>query len=293
MNMNSRNIILMCVALVVAGLTAYLARGWLANNSQKAPQAVAAAAPSTVEVLVAQSNIPTGSLIKQEQLRWQPWPEQGSLDNYVVKGQRSMDAYVGAVARQVIGAGEPINDMRVVKPGEQGFMAAVLTPGMRAITVPINDTSGIAGFVFPGDRVDLVLSHAVPMDSKTRMVSETVLTNVRILAIDQAMNDPVEGKAKVGRTATLEVTPKQVEKINVARQLGGLSLSLRPLQQNLAQSGDGQPLEVSKPETGTTHTWDSEVSRLLPPPHQNSDVQTVQVSRGDKTASQNFRRASK
>lgn len=290
MNVNSRSIILICAALVVAGLTAYLARGWLTDNTTKAPQ-VAAPAPSNVQVLVAQTNIPIGVILKQEHLRWQPWPEEGNLDNYIVKSQRSMDAYIGAVVRQSIVAGEPITDARVVKQGEQGFLAAALTPGMRAITVPISDTSGIAGFVFPGDRVDLVLSHSVAVESKTRMASETVLTNVRVLAIDQNSNDQANVPA-VGRTATLEVTPKQVEKINVARQLGGLSLSLRPLQQE-DQAGDGQSLEVSKPETGTTHTWDSEVSRLLPPPNPKSDIQTVNISRGDKTASYNFRRTSK
>ena len=288
MNINSRSIILMCIALVVAGLTAYVARGWLAGNTRQAPQVNAAPPPAAFEILVAKVNIPTGAMIKQDQLRWQPWPDQG--DGYIQKSQRSLDAYVGAVARQNIVAGEPITDARVVKPGEQGFMAAVLTPGMRAITVPISDTSGIAGFVFPGDRVDLVLSHSVPVANKSRMASETVLTDVRVLGIDQAMNQPEQ--AHVGKTATLEVTPKQVEKINVARQLGGLSLSLRPLQQD-QPVGDGESLQASVPQTGTTHTWDNEVSRLLPPPDPVSDVQTVQISRGGKTASYNFRRTGK
>jgi pilus assembly protein CpaB len=295
MNFNIRSVIMIVVALGVAGFTAFLARGWLSSNAPRAPQihAAAPAAPAT-EVLVAKMNIPTGTIIKQDQLAWQAWPGKPS-DAYVVKGQRSMDAYVGAVARQSMAAGEPVSDVRVVKPGEQGFMAAVLTPGMRAMTVSINATSAVAGFVFPGDRVDLLLSHRVKTGSGRRVVSETVLTNVRVLAIDQKTNDMNKGPAALGKTATLEVTPKQVEKINVARQLGGLSLSLRPLantDQNLVADGAGL-VEDPKPRTGTTHTWDSEVSRLLPAPNPSGDTQTVKLSRGDKTASFNFRRTGK
>lgn len=291
MNLNIRSVIMVVVALGMAGFTAFLARGWLSSNAPKAPQvhAVAPAAPAT-EVLVAKIDIPTGAIIQQDQLAWQAWPGKPAA-SYVVKSQRSMDAYVGAVARSNLAAGEPITDIRVVKQGEQGFMAAVLTPGMRAMTVPINATSAVAGFIFPGDRVDLVLTHKVGR----RPVSETVLTDVRILAIDQKTNDLNKGAPAPGRTATIEVTPKQVEKINVARQLGGLSLSLRPLQNtNQGLVADGASVvQDPKPRNGTTHTWDSEVSRLLPPPNPTSNTQTVKLSRGDKTASYNFRRTSK
>jgi len=294
MNVNIRSVIMICVALGVAGLTAYVARGWLAQNTPKAPVIHAAAPAPKIEVLVAKTNIPTGAIIKHDQLRWQAWPDASIADSYVVKGKRSLDAYVGTVARQGIAAGEPITDTRLVKPGEQGFMAAVLAPGMRAVTVPVNATSGIAGFVFPGDRVDLILSHRVKTGGGVRTASETVLTDVRVLAIDQMTNDQ-NNKPTVGRTATLEVTPKQVEKISVARQLGGLSLSLRPLQKSgQEQVADGMSvLKDVPPKSGTTHTWDSEVSRLLPPPNPRSDTQTVTLSRGDKTASYNFRRYSK
>ena len=295
MNLNIRSVILVVVALGVAGFTAFLARGWLSSNAPKAPQihAAAPAAPST-EVLVAKINIPTGAIIQQDQLAWQAWPGKPA-ESYVVKSQRSMDAYVGSVARSNLAAGEPITDIRVVKPGEQGFMAAVLTPGMRAITVSINATSAVAGFIFPGDRVDLLLTHKVKTGSGRRSVSETLLTNVRILAIDQKTNDLAKGAPAPGHTATIEVTPKDVEKINVARQLGGLSLSLRPLQ-NTDQSmvADGAAVvQDPKPRIGTTHTWDSEVSRLLPAPNPSGDTQTVKLSRGDKTASYNFRRTGK
>ncbi|QCI80430.1 Flp pilus assembly protein CpaB [Hankyongella ginsenosidimutans] len=117
----------------------------------------------------------------------------------------------------------------LVGPGERGFLAAALQPGMRAITISISDTSGVAGFVFPGDRVDLVLTHQVDQGDRGQIrVSETVLQNVRVLAIDQDVNDR-EDQPKVGRTVTLEVTPKLVEKIAVMQLIGSVSLSLRSL----------------------------------------------------------------
>ena len=296
MNFNIRSVVLICVALGVAGFTAFLARGWLTTGTQTNTPTVHAAAPAQTEVLVAKMDIPTGVLIKQDQLRWQVWPDQNLSETYIRKGQRSLDAYIGTVARTAIAAGEPITDARLVKPGEQGFLAAVLAPGMRAVTVGISATSGIAGFIFPGDHVDLVLSHSVKVDGANRRASETVLTDVRVLAIDQSLNSPKENAAHVGKTATLEVTPKQVEQINVARQIGGLSLSLRPLRKNDQEQevADGfQPFAVTIPETGKTHTWDSEVSRLLPPPHPKSDVQTVNLSRGGKNSSYQFRRQEK
>jgi pilus assembly protein CpaB len=294
MNINIRSIILISVALGVAGFTAFLARGWLTSEAPHKGQQAHVAPPAQVEVLVAKVNIPTGVLIKQDHLRWQAWPDQNLSQSYIKKGERSLEAYIGTVARQPISAGEPITDARLVKPGEQGFLAAVLTPGMRAITVPISATSGVSGFVFPGDRVDLVLSHRVKVDKSSHQASETVLTDVRVLAINQDMNSPKEG-AMVGKNATLEVTPKQVEKINVARQIGALSLSLRPLRKtDQQQVADGvEPFALTIPETGKTHTWDSEVSRLLPPPHPKSDVQTVKLSRGDKNSSYQFRRQEK
>ena len=291
MNLNVRSVILVVVALGVAGFTAFLARGWLSHNTPTAPQIHAAAPAPSTQVLVAKVDIPIGTLIKQEQLTWQAWPGTPA-QTYVIKGQRSLDAYAGSVARQGIAAGEPVTDTRVVKPGEQGFLAAVLSPGMRAMTVSISATSGIAGFVFPGDRVDLLLSHRVKTGAGQRIASETVLTNVRILAIDQKTNDMAKAAPALGKTATIEVTPKQAEKVNVALRLGGLSLSLRPLQQtDQPMIGDGVAMvEDPKPVSGTSHTWDSEVSRLLPAPDANADTQTVKLSRGSKTASYNFRR---
>src|SRR6266852_865422 len=153
--------------------------------------------------------------------------------------------------------GEPISDGRVVRPGDRGFMAAVLTPGNRAVTVPVTPSSGLAGFVFPGDRVDVILTMTIQPDKegekveKERRASETVLTGIRVLATDQRADDQ-KREVTVAKTATLEVTPKQAEVIAVVSEMGKISLSLRSLAQ------DGEQVTVAN-----THTWDNDAARLL------------------------------
>jgi pilus assembly protein CpaB len=184
--------------------------------------------------------------------------------------QRHPRSLIGTVVRLPIAAGQPITSSRIVRPGEQGFLAAALKPGMRAISVAISDTSGIAGLVFPGDRVDLLLTHdieAVGGGTSKRHVSETVLENIRILAIDQSLNHQVDekgtGPAMVAKTATIEVSPKQAEMVAVAGTLGLLSLSLR----SLASPDGGTTVtdirDIPDPERGTTFTLDTDVSRVL------------------------------
>jgi pilus assembly protein CpaB len=148
----------------------------------------------------------------------------------------------------------------LMRPGDRGFLAAVLGPGMRAISVPVTATSGVAGLVFPGDRVDLILSHQVKDEldpaGPPKTTSETVLTDIRVLAIDQTVTDQ-DNKPVLAKTVTFEVTPKQVEVIGVASSLGSLSLSLR----SLARGGD-EPTRV--PRRGpVSHTWDTEVSAAI------------------------------
>jgi pilus assembly protein CpaB len=169
---------------------------------------------------------------------------------------------VGAVVRSRITAGQPITFDQVVRPGERGFMAAVLTPGNRAVTVNVNASTGIAGFIFPGDRVDLILTMTIqPLDGGAgRHVSETILRNVRVVGMDQSFTDGrKDDKAdlSVPHTATLDVTPKQAESVSVASDLGVLSLSLRSLGGNDVDPG---PASITK-------TWDTEVTQLAVPRH--------------------------
>jgi len=286
-----RAIVLALVALALAGATVFLARGWL--DAERA--AIAARAPveeaerPAIRVLVAKTDLVVGQFLKPEHLRWQAWPDETVAPSYAIEGERRLEEFVGAVVRKGIATGEPVTDRRVVKPGERGFLAAVLEPGMRAVSVPVNATTGIAGFVFPGDRVDVILTHGIKTEdadgkSIVRRASETVLSNVRVLAVDQRTDDD-STEAAVAKTATLEVTAKQAEIVSVVGELGKLSLALR----SLARETPAPPVEGTRPgkrsvklASRSTYTWDSEVSRLLDPPTTASTTRTVDVVRGDK-----------
>ena len=258
--------------------------------------------PAKVQVLVAGENMPAGTLVKADHMRWQAWPDEKVPDSYIVKGKLDEDVLVGAVVRMGIAEGEPISRTRVVHPGEKGFLAALLNPGMRTITVPVNATTGISGFVFPGDRVDLILTHQIEHQddgNRTRQASETVLSNVRILAIDQSTDDQGEEPIQ-GKTATLELTPKQAEMVTLITDLGRLSLSLRSLQQEgealirvAAKSENTSPVDLlAQPKAirERAFTWDSEVSNLLKPPAGPESIRTVQVVRGSESSELEFAR---
>ncbi|MFO1190295.1 MAG: Flp pilus assembly protein CpaB [Alphaproteobacteria bacterium] len=264
--MRPRVLIVALLAVATAGGAALIARNWL--DSQRAalasaqPRQGVAAAPVQKQVLVARQTIQLGRFLKAEDLRWQSWPTDGIVDRHIVKDQRPMEDVIGSVARSRIVAGEPITDERVVKPGERGFLAAVLAPGTRAISVGVNATSGIAGFIFPDDRVDVMVAVEMEIGNGDqrikRFATETVLHDIRVLAIDQASDDR-NGKPVLGKTATLEVTPKQAEIIAVAAEYGKVVLALRGLAQQDAQSEGGQATLVER----RSHTWDLDVSDVL------------------------------
>jgi pilus assembly protein CpaB len=229
-----RTIILIFAALLTAGGTIYFAQSWLSRErAQIEAMKKKPVKEEGEQILVAKKNLPTGVFLKPEDVDWRPWPKEGLAPSYYLKGKVEKTALIGAIVRRGITAGEPISDGKIAKPGDQGFLAAVLDPGMRAITVSINQTSGIAGFVFPGDRVDLLLTAEIPDtdgSGQKRFAAETVLTKIRVLAMDQRVND-IENTPKVSKTITVEVTPKQAEMIAVAGHLGNLSLTLRSLAQ--------------------------------------------------------------
>lgn len=282
--MNSRTLLLVIAAVGTAGVTAFTAQGWLeGQRSQQIVKAVPAKLEAATQILVAKASLGAGSFVKSSDLRWQPWPEGSLATNYTLKGKRKIAEFTGSVVRSGISAGQPITSEQIVKPGERGFLAAVLNPGMRAVSVPVTAASAIAGLVFPGDRVDLILSHRFENSApstkarKMRHASETVLINVRVLAIDQSTDDQ-QGKVKkkAPKTVTLEVGPKQAEIVAVALNLGSLSLSLRSL--GLV---DGAESHTDKTTRGHTTTRDVDVSRLLGTG--TSNFRTVQILRADKT----------
>ncbi len=270
-----RSIVLILTAIVLSVGTALFARGWIhaERAAMTAQSGVTVPAASAMAILVVRDDLPAGSFVKPNQLRWQAWPEESLSPAYIVKGKGKREDFVNSVVRSGIAAGEPITEGRIVRPGERGFLAAVLSPGKRAVTVSINATSGIAGFIFPGDRVDLILTHGIRMssgeDARMKRVSETVLRNIRILAVDQKTDDQ-NGEVEIAQTATLEVTTKQAEMIAMLTEMGKLSLSLRSLAENpvsLARSGKKR----------RSYTWDSEVSPLIA-----SETRPLMVTRGSK-----------
>lgn len=266
MNVNMRSVVLIGIALVVAGITAFLARS-LVNTSKPAlpgDQIVTVEVPeSKMKILVAASNMSVGHFIKAEDMTWQSWPDEQVHDSYIQQGgEDTPDSFAGAVVNASLAAGEPILRTRLIKPGNRGFMAAVLPAGKRAISIRINATSGNAGFIFPGDRVDILLTHDVPVNNSaggkasTASVSETVMDNVRILAINQRTDNPTHTPS-IGQTATLEVTKKEAEKISLIKRMGELTLILR----SLGKPEDTPSLLASKDKR--TITWDSEVSSQI------------------------------
>lgn len=239
--MDVKKLVLLIGALLIAAVTAVMAKNMFTGAS--APEASATpVVPAGPEVLVATRSLPVGTIIDPEALRYQPWPQGLVQPAYFIKGNPGTNPadLLGTVVRNEITAGQPLTQGALIKPGDRGFLAAALGPGMRAVTVAVSSTSSVAGFVFPGDRVDLVLTQEVAGggDGAPLKVSETIIRNARVLATDQRTSaQNAEGKTEVRNisTVTLEATPKIAEKIAVAQTIGSLSLSLRSIADNTAE----------------------------------------------------------
>jgi len=288
--MDARKLLLLIMALVMAGISAVVARNMFGGKSEaQAAPVVVAPQPTGPEVAVAVRPLPIGTIIGPESFRYQRWPAELVGKTYFIKGESDLAQLNGSVVRYAITAGAPVTQGSLVKPGDRGFLAAALGPGMRAVTISVSAQSGVAGFVFPGDRVDLVLTQEVPGgdDGPPLKAAETFIRNIRVLAADQRTDKTVddEGKTVVANTSnvTLEATPKIAEKIAVAQTIGQLSLALRPIADDKAEledriaSGevklpaDSDPkaerqmlLDVaSRPmDTNTTYSTGSDVSRF-------------------------------
>jgi pilus assembly protein CpaB len=266
--MDRKKLILLIAALVIAALTAFMARTMF-SGGDPAPAAVAKPPePTGPQVLVATRALPVGTIITADAFRYQPWPKELVEAAYFIKPDGSapvappvakdgaapagaaapstnpedaMKELLGTVVRNPITAGQPLTKGALVFPGDRGFLAAALGPGMRAVTVPVSALTGVAGFVFPGDRVDMVLTQNVAGQGTgdTLKVSETIIRNLRVLATDQrsqaAKDENGNTVVSAYKLVTLEVTPRLAEKIAVAQTIGTLSLSLRSLADNAAE----------------------------------------------------------
>lgn len=237
--MDKKKLILLVGALFIAVATAFGARSLFTGASTPEVQA-ADAEPEGPKVLVAKRALPIGTIVTADSVGYQLWPQEMVQDAYFIDGQADMTKLLGTVVRHATTAGEPVTQGSLVAPGDRGFLAAALGPGMRAITVTVSDKTGVAGFVFPGDRVDLMLTQTVAgEEGQDLKASETILTNMRVLATDQSTETRI---SENGQTVvqgfsmvTMEVTPKIAEKIAVAETIGSLSLALRSIADNQAE----------------------------------------------------------
>jgi pilus assembly protein CpaB len=230
--MKPARIVVLVVALAAGGLAALLAGR---QEQPPAPEAPPVVQIETVEILVAKADIGMGQVISTSDIQWQVWPAAAANSNFVRKNDKpdALQQTAGSIARSPFVAGEPIREAKLIKANGSGFMAAILPSGMRAVSTEISPETGAGGFILPNDHVDVILSRRDREAEKRTGVeahaSETVLTNVRVLAIDQTIEEKNGQKVVVGKTATLELTPRQAELLALSRQLGTLSLALRSL----------------------------------------------------------------
>ena len=307
--MDVKKLALLIGALVIAVVTAVMAKNMFAGAG--AQQAAAQTVPVGPKVLVAKKALPVGTIIDADSFTFQPWPKELMQSAYYVEGQPDGDPrkLLGTVVRYQITAGQPVTRGSLVGPQDRGFLAAALGPGMRAITVPVNTSSSVAGFVFPGDHVDMVLNQTVSGggEGPPLKVSETIIRNLRVLATDQRItekDDDGKTQVKTFSNVTLEVTPRIAEKISVAQSIGSLSLSLRSIADNTSDleravaSGDikipagANPADekqmllalANRPiDNNTTFSTGGDVSRFQRrsvPAQQNGGQQMAQAVKG-------------
>ncbi|SRR5690606_34142203 len=239
--MRFARIAVLAIALLAGVTAAVLVSG--GDDAPPPPQVVEKA--PTSEVLVANVDIPMGQVITSDALAWRSWPESGT-DGFITKSGQpdALDDVAGAIARQPIASGEPIRAQKIVKADGSGFMAAILPQGMRAVATEISAETGAGGFILPNDRVDVILTRRDDSGaSGEKFSSETILSNVRILAIDQQVSEKDGEKVVIGRTATLELMPRQAEILALARSLGTISLALRALVDSTGALAGGGPEE--------------------------------------------------
>jgi pilus assembly protein CpaB len=285
--------LLLTAAVALSLATAMIVRAWVNEARLSAVATGSADIPkqAVTKVLVATHGLPAGQFLQPNDLEWQDWPDNALNSSYIVSGARTVEDLVGSVVRAAISGGEPITDDRLIKKGDRGFLSAIMSPGTRAVTVQLQQNAGLGGLVLPGDHVDVVLTAVVPSNGPgepEHHASETVLEDIRVLAIDQKMSD-MSNETVMARSATLEVTPKQAEILALVTDMGKLSLTLRSI-----ASGDEKPQTTDKKgePTHPSVTWDNEATDLgLKPHNAPSDgdaAAKVDLVRGGSTKSLEF-----
>ncbi len=264
-----RRILVLLLALASAVTTAVYVRGWI-ERRDRAPEVVAAPEPEPRrQVLLTTRALAPGTLLRADDLAWRPWPAEAVVEGFWVDREIAVDELVGAVVRRALPAGVPLVRDDVVRPGERGFLAAVLRPGHVGLTVPVDDAFAEAGVVYPGDRVDVLLTQTVGDRGAGEAAVETLVRDVRVVAIGGRLQPATAGDGglpRQRRTATLELTPRDARRVALAMDLGRVVLVLR----SLARGDDGGPAAAE----ATVPLWASEVS------HARRRGRTIAVYRG-------------
>jgi pilus assembly protein CpaB len=231
--MSFARILILSVAVVAAGVAAFLVNTLISANDVPAIASQSPTISPTGQVLVANERLNVGQVIGSGDLRWQVWPEEAVTAAYISKARdaKAKQKSVGATVRQAMLAGEPVTKSKIIRPEGAGFMAALLDPGMRAVSVKISPETGAGGFILPNDRVDLIMTRRSNNDGGGQggFQSETILSKVRVLAIDQSFQEEGDTRVAVGKIATLELLPEQAEVLALAEAMGDISLALRSL----------------------------------------------------------------
>jgi pilus assembly protein CpaB len=246
--MKAARLVVLTVAIAAGGVAAMLAGR---TTKESAPTAPPVAKVATVDILVAKSDIEVGKKISPADVAWQPWPADANTGNFIRRNQHpnAIEGLTDWIVRAPFVAGEPIREAKLVQAKGSGYMAAILPSGMRAISISVSPQSGASGFILPNDHVDIVLTsrdrQAEKATGTETYTSRTILSDVRVLAIDQTVTEKEGKKVVIGKTATLELTPRQVETVELSRQIGSLSLALRSIadvgkETPKAESDDGQ-----------------------------------------------------
>jgi len=238
--MKRARIIVLGIAFTAALGAAWMAKRMISGTEVREIERTVGA----VDVLVAAKDINLGDSVGGGDVKWQQWPVEGVTPGLITKTTEpdAPQTLSGAIARASFIAGEPIKEQKLIKVSEGGVMAAILPAGMRAISTPIREETAAGGFILPNDHVDVILSRTIKVGNKDDKVSETILRNIRVLAIGQTLEQKGDEKVATGKTATLELTPRQTEILALAQSLGEISLSLR----SLADATPGQSEPTAK-----------------------------------------------
>jgi pilus assembly protein CpaB len=239
--MNGRRLIVLLLAAGAAGIVALMVRGFVGGGARQAEAQSAAPAVEMAQILVAATRLEPGKPLSANQVRWQPWPAKSIDPSFIRQSGTTNPAAVvdGMVVRSPMVEGEPVTMTKIVRSQSSGFMAATIGPGMRAVSIPVSLASLAGGFILPNNRVDIMLT-VVTGDSPKRGLTRTVIADVRVLAIDQAMENRDQRAVSDVKTVTLELTPEQARTMATAQAMGTLSLTLRRLG-DVAQTAGDQP----------------------------------------------------